>query len=55
METFLTAILSLIIGATLGRNSILKRLTLEEKIELTKRTNEVTEPFILIHFDIKKS
>lgn len=54
METFLTAILSLIIGATLGRNSILKRMSVDEKVELVKRTNELNEPFVSIRLDIKK-
>lgn len=52
METFLTAILSLIIGVTLGRNSLLKRMTMDEKITMLQRTNELQEPFVLIRFDV---
>lgn len=52
MITFLSVILALIIGATLGRNSLLKRMTIDEKVKLLKRTNELTEPFVLIKFNV---
>lgn len=54
METTLIVILSLIIGATLGRNSILKRMSIDEKVELIKRTNELNEPLISVKIQFSK-